>query len=238
MKTLDKNWLTEGLLDFELKKYTLLAYLQEVKFGFSDMKLYPFLSDLIFHYNNLMKLRENKRIIYDQFPRLMSKVDFEKLKITYEKIIDDDDIMIFLEEILEYSIPQISESMSEGKHIYEFVEENTEISPVGISPLYPDIGYIFLNQYNKKETYIYQYQITIFERADEKYRGIHTHFVESYTKKVTNTFENIKIDLTRKYKELPNPATYLINCKVICPIDETLLPIAKRLVVKYVASEG
>lgn len=30
MKTLNHNWLTEGLIDFEYKKYILLSYLQEV----------------------------------------------------------------------------------------------------------------------------------------------------------------------------------------------------------------
>ena len=236
MKTLDKNWLTTGLQDFELKKYTLLAYLQEVHNSFFDKKLYPFLSDLIFHYQNLVMLKENKKIIYDQFPKLISKADFEKLKFNYKEMVEDDELMNFLEEILTYSIPLISESMAEGKNIHEYIESKTEFSPVGISPLYPDMGYIFINQEHEKETFIYQYQITVFERAEEKYRGIHTSFVEAYTKKLTNTFENIKIDLTRKYKNLPNPATYLVNCKINCPIDETLLPIAKRLVVKYVST--
>jgi hypothetical protein len=31
MGTLSENWLTEGLIDFEYKKYVLLGYLQKVK---------------------------------------------------------------------------------------------------------------------------------------------------------------------------------------------------------------
>ena len=30
MKTLSETWFAEGYIDFELKKYTLLAYLQEI----------------------------------------------------------------------------------------------------------------------------------------------------------------------------------------------------------------
>ena len=54
MKTLSKTWFAEGYIDFELKKYTLLAYLQEVNKYFYENKLYPQLADLIFHNNNIL----------------------------------------------------------------------------------------------------------------------------------------------------------------------------------------
>lgn len=62
MKTLSETWFTEGYIDFELKRYTLLAYLQEVNKYFNQHKLYPQLADLIFHYNNLVSFRENKKV--------------------------------------------------------------------------------------------------------------------------------------------------------------------------------
>ena len=61
MKTLSETWFAEGYIDFELKKYTLLAYLQQVTSYFNESKLYPQLSDVIFHYNNLQALKENKK---------------------------------------------------------------------------------------------------------------------------------------------------------------------------------
>jgi hypothetical protein len=47
MADLNKNWLTEKYIDFEYKKYVLLAWLQEVNNNFQDQKLYPFLAQLI-----------------------------------------------------------------------------------------------------------------------------------------------------------------------------------------------
>jgi hypothetical protein len=235
MKTLDKNWLTEGLIDFEYKKYVLLAYLQEVKHSFDQKKLYPYLSDLVFHYQNLQSIKENKKLIYENFPKQISKADFEKLEISYKKIVQDDAIMNDIEEILTYSIPRLKERLQEGKDIYEFIEEHINISPVGVSPLYPDHGYMFISESHVSETRIYQYQITIFENAYEKYRGVHTFYLESIKKGIGITFENVKIDLIRRHKQLPNPATYLVESKIVCPLDETLLPIAKRLLVKYIS---
>ncbi|MFN3405506.1 MAG: hypothetical protein ACK40G_15505 [Cytophagaceae bacterium] len=236
MKELNKNWLTEGLIDFEYKKYILLAYLKEVKSNFNSQKLYPFLSDLLFHYQNLLSIRENKQLIHENFPKQISRADFEKLQLVYEELVNDDKIMRELEDIIQYALPKMKEHLEEGKDIYEFIEEKVSISPVGVSPLYPDAGYLFIYLDNRKETKVYEYQVTIFQSASEKYRGVHTNFIESITKSLATTFESIKIDLTRKYKKLPNPATFLVDSKIACPVEETLLPIAKRLLVKHISS--
>jgi hypothetical protein len=235
MKTLDKNWLTEGLIDFEYKKYLVLAYLQDVKQHFNQKKLYPYLSDLVLHYQNLLSIKENKKLIYENFPKKISKADFEKLTLSYSKIIEDDVFMAELEEIIGYSIPRFKEMLQQGKDIYEWVEEHIHITPIGLSPLYHVEGYLFLSESHVRETRIYQYQITIFENAHEKYRGVHTTFLESYRRGIGVTFENIKIDLIKRYSQMPNPATYLVESKIVCPLDETLLPIAKRLLVKHIS---
>jgi hypothetical protein len=52
MDKLKDNWLTDGLIDFEYKKYQLLAYFKNVKESFQRVELYPFLGDMIFHYRN------------------------------------------------------------------------------------------------------------------------------------------------------------------------------------------
>ena len=69
MKKLSETWFAEGYIDFELKKYTLLSYLQEINHYFDANKLYPQLSDLIFHYNNLVAFRENKKYLQEHFPK-------------------------------------------------------------------------------------------------------------------------------------------------------------------------
>lgn len=233
MKELNKNWITEGLIDFEYKKYILLAYLKTVRENFDGKKLYPFLSDLLFHYKNLLSIKENKQLIHENFPKEISKADFEKLELIYKEIIEDDAIMSELESIISFSLPKMKDHLQNGKEIYEEIEENLSISPVGISPLYPDEGYLLFYM-NDRETRVYEYQITLFENADEKFRGVHTSFLETFTKGIGITFESIKVDLIKKYKKLPNPATYLINSKIHVPFNESLLPIGKRLLVKYI----
>ena len=235
MKKLNANWLTEGLIDFEYKKYLLLGYLEGAKMEFAEKKLYPVFSDLIFHYRNLMEIKENKKLIYEQFPDRISKADFIKLELAYKKIIEDDETMREIEDIIQFAIPHFSHLLTDGKEIYDYIESNLEINPVGITPMYSDEGYMFLNEYLANEINIYQYQMTIFENTYEKFRGIHTQHIETVRKRIGETYEALKIQLARRFTQLPNPATFVVVSKVPCPLNQSLLPIAKRTLVKYVS---
>src|SRR5687768_16372462 len=129
MKTLSETWFAEGYIDFELKKYTLLAYLKQINTYFNENKLYPQLADVIFHYNNLVAFRENKKYLQEQFPKKLTGVQLEKLQNLYEQMIEDDDLMQQLEEIIHFSAGAMKTTISSGAEIYEFVEETMTITP-------------------------------------------------------------------------------------------------------------
>ena len=197
MKTLSETWFADGYIDFELKKYTLLAYLQEINTYFNENKLYPQLSDMIFHYNNLMAFRENKKYLQEQFPKKLTGMQLQKLELLYEQMIEDDELMEKLEEITNYSAGQMKTAINNGTEIYEFVEDNLTIFPVGLLPLDTNEGYFFLNGGNTKETSVYQFRLSIFEKHDEKYRSIKTGFINSWQRNMVNTYESIKTELIK-----------------------------------------
>jgi hypothetical protein len=236
MEKLSKDWLTQGLIDFEYKKYLLMAYLQTVRSSFGKNELYPFLADLVFHYRNLQALKENKALIRDSFPKELSVEEFKKLELTYRAMIEDDVVMSELETIINFALPQIKESLQEGSVIYEYVESQCEICPIGVTPLYAKEGYLFVTQPPEKETTIYRYQMSIFEGSQEQLRSLNTQFIERVEKSMLNTYEYLKLDLIKKFRDLPNPATYLILAKMKFPFTETLMPVAKRLFVKHISA--
>jgi hypothetical protein len=238
MKTLSETWFAEGYIDFELKKYTLLAYLQEVNKYFTESKLYPQLSDVIFHFNNLIAFRENKKFLQEHFPKKLTGVQMEKLQVLYEQMIQDDELMQELEEIINYSASTMKSTINNGVEIYELVEEKITICPVGIIPLDNKEGYFFLNTTANKEMLVYHYRLSFFEKHDEKYRSMKSTYVNSWSRSFINTFENIKSELIRYRKQLPNPAVFAIEAGLSLPIEETLLPIAKRSLVKYITVQA
>lgn len=238
MTQLPVNWLTEGLLDFEYKKYILLDYLQHVSLHFDERKLYPVLADLVLHYNNLLTIKKFKTFATNTFPKKISRIDFENFRVEFGKMIADESYMQEVESIIDYSIPLMQKHLEDGKEIYQEVEEDLTIFPVGIVSLNKDEGYLMLSKKALKETCVYGYQITIFENANEKFRGIKTEFIGNYAHSFSNTFEEIKFQLIKEFQHLPNPAAYAVETRTDYPLRETLLPVAKRSLVRYLYSQG
>src|ERR1700733_14716627 len=141
METLDKNWLTDGLIDFEYKKYLLLAYLQQAGKNFDERKLYPKLSELVEHYKSLQLFKEKKVAVAKDFPKEISKLDFEKFRVEYKEVFEDDELIKEIDTIVEFAMPEIESKLGLGKELYEEVEDKLEVFPVGILPLRTDEGY-------------------------------------------------------------------------------------------------
>jgi hypothetical protein len=236
MKQLSETWFAEGYIDFELKKYVLLAYLKEINKYFNENKLYPQLADLIFHYNNILAFRENKRFLQEQFPKKLTGLQMEKLQMLYEQMIADDDLMQELENIINYSANKMKNTISSGTVIYELVEEKMTITPIGLIPLDVQEGYFFLSAGRSRSTRVYQYRLSFFEKYEEKYRSIKTVYLQMLQRSMINTYESIKRELIKTRTEIPNPAVYSIETELSFPVEETILPVAKRSLVKYIST--
>jgi hypothetical protein len=61
-------------------------------------------------------------------------------------------------------------------------------------------------------------------------------YVDSVEKTVVNTYEQIKLEIIRRMRVLPNPAVYMLESPVVIPLEETLLPVAKRLLARQLES--
>jgi hypothetical protein len=234
LNSLGLNWFIEGSLDFEHKKYVLLNYLQEINRRFDKSKLYPNLTDLIFHYNNLLDFKHNKNTLQQTFPQRLTKADIEAVKLTYKKIVADDSSMQEIERIINYAIAKINPAVQIGKEIYDFVESRLNIDPVGLIPLKADYGYFSLRNGNDRTNWIYEYQLSIFKNKDDVYRDMNISFIDTYEQSLSNTPESIKINLINQRRHLPNPAVYYVQSDISFPLEQTLLPVAKRCLVKYI----
>ncbi|MFM1875090.1 MAG: hypothetical protein RL266_827 [Bacteroidota bacterium] len=233
MAKLSKDWLFEDHIDLEYKSYVLLAYLQEVCNAFEVNHLYPHLAELVEHYNALINIRTEHERLENQFPKQLKAIrpnfqlEYEKMGLpeTLEEIID----------IIEFAIPLMEKRLKEGKKLYESLERSIHVNSVGLLPLQTDEGYLLLMNGNEPETQVYNFNITLFADPRGKYRAIHTSFLADYKRTLSNTPEQIKLELLRLNRKLPNPATLTVESEFTLPFHETLFPIAKRAVVKYLA---
>lgn len=235
MVQLSPNWLTEGLIDFEYKKYLLLAYLQHISRNFNEQRLYPFLSDLVLHSNNLRQLKESKEMATNSFPKRISRVDLERFKLRYEQLIRDHNLEE-IEQIIDFAIPEMKRHLREGQELYDFVEEGLSIAPVGVLPIHTEEGYMMIRPGGGRHTVVFDYHITLFETAEERYRGIKARYVSTFTCSLAHTLEDIKLELVKTHRVFTNPAAFVITSNMNLPMEETLLPVAKRTLVRYLST--
>jgi hypothetical protein len=231
MNTLSKDWITEGLLDFEYKKYIMLAYLQGIETNFSQQMLYPSFAELVDHYNRLSRLKSSRDELFDQFPRSANPFATEDESTCPPEFTESGEMQC-VQEIVEFALPYFESKIEEGKDIYEFVEKNLEVEPVGVLPLYKDEGYIMIHDEADGDVFIYQYSSSFIESSTEKYRALKTNFIGRERKTLSKSFENIKLSLAKKFSDLPNPAAWLVQSNFKFPLIETFLPVTKRVLMR------
>jgi hypothetical protein len=231
MKTrLPSDWLTEGVFDFEYKKYILMAYQQYISSQFTADRLYPHLPELKLHFETCLNIQENQKAIRASLPKNITGIDTKNWKLVYEETYREDPYLSELNYILDYAIPRFSKMVKEGTERFSEVEENIQISPVGIVPLHIEEGYLFFFHAFKSMITIFQYQLALYNERRERY--LKTALVDSVRLGIGNSVAQIKVDLAKKNKSLPNPATYIVESKYDYPLHETLLPVVQRLMVK------
>lgn len=237
MGILSHTWLTDHLIDFEYKKYVVLDYVHKVGRYYQQSQLYPYFSENITHFKNLKSLKEKASSIEQEGGKNMTGFDWATMKIQYEKASSfQDDTLSEINKIIDFALPNFQTLILNGKNVYDFVEEQLSLSPVGIIPLRISEGYLLLDEEPEKDVFVYRYEISEIEHPEEKSKMLSMQSIGHYTLSVKWNYENIKHDVIRKQKDLPNPAVYAIHCKTPVPFEETFLPIAKRYFLKKMAA--
>ena len=230
--TLSTNWITDGWIDFEYKKYILLGYLKKVSHHFSQKKLYPTLSQLVTQYRQLLNFRQSKHTLYAQFPQHLSEIDLKNLTFRYQKNTEETEDMQEIEHIINYAIPRLREVIEHGKSIHEHIEKKMALFPVGIASLYKKEGYLLIDV--TKYIKIFKYKISNVYQSSERLIGMQIEHIGTRRKSIGVNFEKIKLQLLRREKKIAHPAIFAVTYPLPCPLKETLLPISQRMLVRHI----
>lgn len=237
MEKLNLELFIRAAEDPEYSRYKLLAIMNRYLDFLHRSKLYPVFSNLIEIRALLKGILENRSSIEEKFPKRLIRFDLKTKKPVYraEEVFGSNKGTIF--DFIDWSMPQIQEGLNEGKAIYDFVEKNSEIREVGIIPLYKNEGYLLISDRANKAVNVYRYETILFSSEEEPLRTLRTKYLQSYpSDDFDYVAKEIKLDLTRQFPELPNPAAYLFHSEVDFPFKETILPIAKRKLMKTLAA--
>jgi len=212
MERLRPGWFLHGLWDEEYQRYRLLAYLKHVQVAFFAQRLYPPLSDLIESYEELRSLAQAQQ--------------------TTAALEDSTDTLY---RIIQFSIPKLEESIQEGQQIYDLIARHLQVEVVGLIPLYKAEGYLFLRRGGEKVVRAYRYEIRPIQDK-EGLVGIRLEPVEEFVFSILATpFTILRERLLKAHKDLPTPLTLVVESPLEVPLQETLLPIIKRNLPRWIA---
>lgn len=230
---------TEAVEDFERAQYRILSNLQQTRRQFSSNRIYPFLAELVALHGSLRGILQNSEAIRESLPGIIREINLEKGEAIVEKPEFDNDQLAAVEELIRWALPHITDAIEEGTAVFEFVEEHLHLEEVGIVPSYVQEGYLFVPDREANELHILQYSMSIFAGASERYRSLRTTHVKSVPERgVRWSPQTLKLSLMEERRELPNPATYNFDFDLDFPYESTVLPVAKRKLMRYLYSEG
>lgn len=223
--------------DFELRQYEVLAALKKISEYFQHNSIYPHLNHLIETRRTLSGVNNRLKDLRNKFPKRIKKIDFVNKKIEHEVIFVDGSDLSKVEKLIDWALPHIEAKIEEGKAIYEFVNEAIILEEVGIVPNYTDEGYFFVPDNGASRLLLFQYEISIFQSPQDKYRSLKTELLKALKQSRAYFSPNaIKLDLIDEYKDLPNPATYSFQTKLSFPFNETIFPVVKRRLMKQLVN--
>jgi len=237
MEALSLSTFIKAADDIELSKYTVLAILRKYATALHKNKLYPALAELISIKNELELLVEQMSLFDAEFVLNLNFADFtEDIPLSNPLDYNEDDLeKVF--EFITWALPEIQNAIDEGKAIFDFVDENIQLHEVGIMPIYKNEGYFLLPDLRHDLMKIYRFEMSLFSTPDNPLRTLKSKLVDLISLKApeTKSTYEIKRILTNKFEDLPNPATYYFETSLDFPFVDTILPVAKRKLVRKLA---
>jgi hypothetical protein len=236
VEQLDKYWLTEGLLDVEYKQYILLAWLQKARREFGKTCLYPALAQLIDQHAHLRTLIDGRNGLDKNVKGDLIGLDFKKMRKVHRQLQDHPELDAYLNDLLELAEPLLRSTIDEGTALYELVESGLEFAPVGVQPIYQREGYLMVLDESRKEVLSYRYRHSQIDTGAERMLRLDCRQVDRRHVGFGDTLEGIKLDLARRFTELPHPAAFMVRTDLAFPLEQTLLPVAKRRLLRELAA--
>lgn len=232
MNMFNSNWLTEGLLDEEYKQYMLLAWLKKWQSEFEQVKLYPAIDALSQQQQDLMLVLNQFKEMENNLPSEVIGLNFGERKLIRQHVQQPSEFTAFLERMVSFALPKIQAQLNEGAQIQAFVADQLKLEPIGVLPLYKNEGYVLLQTEQSKALSLYRFSLSMIELVENRVHRLQLHLIERKTKSSFQTLEQLKLELIKKFNDLPNPATFVLHSKLHFPEMETLVPLCRSMLVK------
>jgi hypothetical protein len=232
---METDWVFQEPIDFEHKKYVLLAYFKKVDDLLLQNKIYPTFIELSLHLASLQTLVKEK-VILSTNKTFLSCDDEVLLKELTAKSIPElnTDEKIELQKIVHHSATQFLDYFSVVKSYWATIYESIDMTiKRNRKYLTKPKGYIVYTHTNHNHIHVWEYQINELAPNIDEY-NIKINLIYEGNKKELSL--NKVIEQYSSFTERESKIAPVFDFKSTkeYPIDETLLPLFKRRLLAHI----
>jgi hypothetical protein len=234
--------------DVERTQYQILGGLQRARQAFAQNRIYPHLGRLVQLHRALRAVIQHSDGLRSARGGQLQRIDLKNRELVYAWPDLESDEMGVVEDLIRWALPHLQAAIEEGSAVFEFVDEHVAVEEVGIVPPYVQEGYLMVPDDEANVLHVLRYTVSIFTETSEdgaapgggaRYRTLKTVQCRRVTRSRTGPHpSDVKLGLMADYRDLPNPATYFFASEVPFPYADTLLPVVKRKLMRYLHTEG
>lgn len=232
---MDTDWVFQGTIDAEQKKYILLNYFQKLNKNLEEFKIYPMFTELSLHLGNVQTLLNRNQILYTdkKFISYDDELLMNDLKVKDIPKLNDDEFDEY-QRILRYSQPKLFDYFNIVKSLWMVINEKIYVNPkknkrnMGSSS-----GFFYYEKDGK--IYIWKYTRRKVNKIPNQYRTKIELIYQGEKKGLTILELLFNFSPTYTTKREDRYPVFEIVCNDDFPMDETLIPLFKRKIMSYIS---
>lgn len=232
---MDTDWVFQGTIDAEQKKYILLNYFQKLNKNLEEFKIYPMFTELSLHLGNVQTLLNRNQILYTEkkFTSFDDELLMNDLKVKDIPKLNDDEFEEY-QRIIRYSQPKLFDYFNIVKSLWMVINEKIYINiKKNKKNLESSSGFFYFEKDSK--IYIWRYSKRKVNKIPNQYRTKIEIIYQGEKEVLTISELLFKFSETYKSKKEDKYPIFEIVCNDEFPMNETLVPLFKRKVMSYIA---
>ncbi len=232
MDRLSKDWIIEPVFDYEYKTYQALGYLHRVSEKFDNGFLFPYLTELKWHCDQLDEYRKAALKFEGSIRTELLGLNLEEYRLIRKKF-NKNEALEMVHRLLEFAGSRFITVYNHGLEEKRNILSHVNISPVGL--LYPkrgNTGLFFIEGQPSTRVYEYTYRFVQRPNQDEAYKDVMTTFLGEVDLGMFPNYSDLKLEYIRKSNHRGDVNTYLVETDIELPAFETLVPMVKEFLLR------
>lgn len=218
------NWFYRPRLDVEMKQYEALAFVQYLERCLAQRIFVPPYLELTLQETVISQFLQESGNVFYQDQRVLEGIDWNSHELVYS--FSKSPELAPIEKIAGFLLRRIRPFKKRFEDLRNEVKNRINIERVGIWPFYRGEGWLLLGRDTDIDVYAFKDALILDAQGG---KTIGTSFYASYKRSISNTPENIKLELVKQNRQMPNPATFFVNYDSTYPIETTYLPVVREM---------